>query len=128
MVNNQYQNANFGTSPLARIQPPEPQAQGPGQGGPRTKKPPAGPTINAVRITGYWRDNPRSANVVSDLVNGLRERGEMFRFTTSDGKGKTTPLDEKQIITEVRTVVLAEGDLAYRFQIVLPLAREITLP
>jgi type IV pilus assembly protein PilM len=127
VVTPQYPNSNYGTSPLARIQMPEaPQRQG--GGGRNAKKPPAGPTINAVRITGYWRENPRGQNVVSELVQGLRERSEMFRFTTPDAKGNPVPLDEKQIIPEVRTVVIAEGDLAYRFQIVLPLAREIVLP
>ncbi len=85
------------------------------------------PTINAVRVTGYWRENPRGQNVVSDLLSDLRERSEMFRFTAVDGQGNETPLDEGQIITEIQTVAQADDDLAYRFRIVLPLSREIAM-
>jgi len=127
VVNAQFPNTTYGNSPLARIQMPGQPNNQPQGGGARPANPPAGPTINAVRITGFWRDNPKGSNVVSELLKGLRDRGEMFRFTT-DRNGNPVPLDEKDIITELRTVVQSEGDLAYRFQIVLPLAREIRLP
>lgn len=127
VVTDAFASTNYGKSPLANIKMPAPEPPKRGANNRRQQKPPAGPTINAIRITGFWRDNPRGSNVVSELITGLRERGEMFRFTSIDAKGNATPLDEKDIITEVRTVVQTEGDLAYRFQIVLPLAREISI-
>jgi len=114
----------FGASPLVNIQiavPERPQGKRPDQTGPTP------PTINAVRITGYWRENPRGQNVVSEIVREIRERSTMFRFSTTDSRGKETPLDEQEIITELQSVAQNEGDLANRFQIILPLAREIAI-
>lgn len=115
----------FRTSPLVNIQigSPEPAVRGRLAPAATPKK----PTINAVRLTGFWRENPRGQNVVADIVAAIRERSSMFRFTKVDEKGKEIPLDEKEIITEIQTVATGEGDLAFRFQIVLPLAREIAI-
>ena len=113
----------YGTSPLATIQAGQAEQQRPGaqQTAPQT------PKINAVRVTGFWRENPRGQNIVSDLLGDLRERSSVFRFVVVDERGNETPLDEGQIIREIQTVAQAEGDLAFRFQIILPLAREIAL-
>ena len=120
VVQANFASANFGSSPFANIQPPQP-GQQQGQGGRPAE--PFAPAINAVRITGFWRDNPRGQNIVSDRLGDLRERSDKFRFTNADGN----PLDERQIITEIQTVAQDDGDLAFRFQIVLPLARQITI-
>ncbi|MFU8892836.1 MAG: Amuc_1101 family PilM-like pilus complex protein [Luteolibacter sp.] len=114
----------FRASPLANVQLGTPEPAG---GARRPQAAPPKPTINAVRVTGFWRDNPRGQNVVSEIVNSIKERSSMFRFTTVDARGKETPLDEKDIITEIQTVAQADGDLAYRFQVILPLAREIAI-
>jgi len=114
----------FGTSSLSNIQISAPE---PTRGARKVAAPPKTPTINAVRITGFWRENPRGQNVVSDIVSNLKERSSMFRFATVDSRGRETPLDEMEIITEIQTVAEAANDLAFRFQIVLPLAREIEI-
>ena len=125
VVQSNFASANYGGSPFANITiaRPEPPRRAGGQAEPPA---PATPTTNAVRVTGFWRENPRGQNIVSDLLGDLRERSSMFRFTSVDASGNETPLDERQIITEIQTVAQAEGDLAYRFQLVLPLAREIS--
>jgi len=117
--------SNYGTSSLTNIQvkPPEPQRGGRRQ----VQAAPATPTVNAIRVTGFWRDNPRGQNVVTEVVRALRERSMMFRFNHLDARGNEIPLDEQEIITEIQTLAQSEGDLAYRFQIVLPLAREIAI-
>jgi len=114
----------YGTSPLANIQIAVPQPQ---QGNRPNQAAPKPPTINAVQITGYWRENPRSQNVVSEIVREIRERSTMFRFTKKDARGNEIPLDEQEIIIELQSGVQSEADLANRFQIILPLAREINI-
>ena len=51
----------------------------------------------------------------------------MFRFTKKDARGNEIPLDEQEIIIELQSGVQSEADLANRFQIILPLAREINI-
>lgn len=116
---------NYGLSSLANLPAPEAAPVPRGRLKRKAEPAPAGPTINALRLTGYWRDNPRGQNVVNDVVRSLRERSTLFRFTKLDARGKETPLDEQEIITEIQTLAQSDGDLAYRFQIILPLAREI---
>lgn len=87
--------------------------------------PAAGPTINAVRIRGYWRETPKSQNIVTELLKNLRERSTMFRFTVKDAKGAEVPLDENKILAV--TVAGKPGDLALPFEITLPLAKEIAI-
>jgi len=122
--------ANFATTtfrgtPLENIQVSAPEPT------PRNRRlaptPPPVATVNAIRVTGFWRENPRGQNAVSEIVREIRERSNMFRFTTTDERGNEIPLDEKDIITEIQTGAQADGDLAFRFQIVLPLAHEIAI-
>jgi type IV pilus assembly protein PilM len=81
-------------------------------------------TANAVRITGFWRENPRSQNIVSDLLKNLREQTTSFRLATPDGKGGSIPLKDEQILRRISSTV-EEGELAFSFEIILPLAREV---
>jgi hypothetical protein len=82
-------------------------------------------TANAVRIKGFWRENPKSQNAVSDLLKNLRENSKHFRFTTKDDKGAEKVLSDEQIL-EI-TVTGAPGELGLPFEITLPLNREITV-
>lgn len=132
VVKEDFVNTQLGTTPLNNIQRPA-QAGGQQRGGgganrnrQAQQEQAAEPTINAVRITGFWRENPRGQNVVSELLKGLRERTDIFKLTRSNQAGNEVPLDEKDIITQL-SLTGGEGDLAYRFQIVLPLAREIAI-
>ncbi len=120
VVKEDFLNTTFGATPLNTIQQPQ------RQGGRQADEPQAKPSINAVRISGFWRENPRGQNVVSELLRELRERTDIFSLTTTDGRGNEVPLDEKEIITQL-SVTGGDGELAYRFRIVLPLAHEIAI-
>jgi hypothetical protein len=85
----------------------------------------ASATANAIRIKGFWRENPKSQNLVSELLKNLREQSSGFRFTAKDAKGAEVALSDEQILA-----ITVEGkprDLGFPFQIILPLAREIPI-
>jgi type IV pilus assembly protein PilM len=121
IVKPEFFNTNFGVSSLAEIQmaPPN-QPNRPGAGKPAQAQQ---VTANAVRIKGFWRENPKSQNAVSDLLKNLRENSKHFRFTTKDDKGAEKVLSDEQIL-EI-TVTGAPGELGLPFEITLPLKREI---
>ena len=82
-------------------------------------------TANAVRIKGFWRENPKSQNVVSELLKNLRDKSSSFRFTVKDAKGADVVLSDEQILDI--TVTGKAGDLGLEFEITLPLAREVAI-
>jgi len=109
--------------------PPEPpESERPRPGGNRGKQVAvaAAPVANAIQIRGFWRENPRSQNIVSDILKRLRENSESFRFTTKV-QGKEVPLSDEQLIKRLSSTVETEGDLAFRFEITLPLARPVAV-
>jgi hypothetical protein len=83
------------------------------------------PTANAVRIKGFWRENPRSQNVVSELLKNLRENSTGFRFKIKGDKGQDIVLRDEQILDI--TVTGKPGELGLPFEITLPLAREVAI-
>jgi type IV pilus assembly protein PilM len=101
----------------------DPPAPTPAQGGNQAK--PADPTANAIQIKGFWRDNPRSLNIVSDILTRLRENSKSFRFTAKGPNGKDIPLSDEQIIKRLSSGGDQEGDLAFPFEITLPLAHPV---
>jgi hypothetical protein len=80
---------------------------------------------NAVRIKGFWRENPRSQNVVSELLKKLREKSSSFQFVVKDPKGAEIILSDEQILDI--TVTGKPGELGLPFEITLPLARQIAV-
>ncbi|MGB6222561.1 Amuc_1101 family PilM-like pilus complex protein [Haloferula sp.] len=81
---------------------------------------------NAVRIKGFWRDNPRKSNVVYDLLNKLRENAganSHYRFTV-EREGKQVPLEDKQLVPRLDAAP-EEGQFAASFEIILPLSTEV---
>ena len=82
-------------------------------------------TINAVRIKGFWRETPKSQNVVSELLKNLRDHSTSFRFKVKDAKGAEVPLRDDQILAI--TVAGKAGDLGLPFEITLPLAKEVAI-
>jgi type IV pilus assembly protein PilM len=120
VVKPDFANAKFGVSSLAdiRVEAPQPQR---GKAAP----PPAAATANALRIKGFWRENPRSQNVVSVLLNKLREKPGSFRFTVKDSNGADVVLSDEQILDI--TVTGKPGELGLPFEITLPLAREVAI-
>ncbi len=118
-----FASASYGASSMVNLQivAPEPPA---GRG--RNKAPePTAVTANAVRIKGFWRENPKSQNVVSELLKNLREKSSAFRFTMKDAKGADVPLGDDQILDI--TVTGEPGKLGLPFEITLLLSREIAI-
>ncbi|MGJ8633875.1 MAG: Amuc_1101 family PilM-like pilus complex protein [Luteolibacter sp.] len=87
---------------------------------------PAGPMANAILIKGFWRENSRSQNLVTDLLARLRENTEIFTFDVTDEKGEVTTLGDERI-SQVQTGAREDGDLAFSFSIVLPLAKPVQI-
>jgi type IV pilus assembly protein PilM len=123
VVKPEFANAKYGDSALAEIRI-EQAAPAP-RGRPAAPAPPPVVTANAVRIRGFWRENPRSQNVVSELLENLRGKSKHFRFTTTGPDGKETPLRDEQILDI--TVKGEPGELGLPFEINLPLAREMAV-
>jgi type IV pilus assembly protein PilM len=119
VVKPEFSNTTYGASSLGELRVDAPPA--------RPGLPPAAaaPTANAVRIKGFWRENPKSQNVVSELLKNLREKSTGFRFTVKDAKGANVTLSDDQILDV--TVSGKAGDLGLPFEITLPLAREVAV-
>jgi type IV pilus assembly protein PilM len=100
--------------------PPAPRRKG----GQQVVAPP-GVTANAIRIKGFWRENPKSQNVVSELLKNLRDKSTSIRFTVKDAKGADVVLSDEQILDI--NVTAKAGDLGLPFVITLPLVREIAI-
>jgi type IV pilus assembly protein PilM len=90
----------------------------------RFSPPPPAPAANAILVKGFWRENPRSQNVVSDLLKRLRENSTSFSFERQDGKGQ---LSDEQILTSISTGAGSEGNLAFPFEFILPLSRPVAV-
>lgn len=121
VVKQDFINARYGTSSLADIRA---EAQQPQQGKAAAQQP-AEITVNALRIKGFWRENPRSQNVVSVLLNKLREKPTGFRFTVKGPNDADVVLSDEQILDI--TVTGKPGELGLPFEITLPLAREVAI-
>ena len=85
------------------------------------------PGANAILLRGFWRENPRSQNAVSDLLKRLRENSTIFSFTAKDSKGKIVQLNDEQILKSISAGANSEGDLAFPFELILPLSRQMTV-
>jgi len=96
-----------------------------GRGAASTAVVASGPAVNALRIKGFWRENPKSQNVVSELLKNLRDKSVNFRFKVKDAKGGDVGLTDEQILSI--TVTGKPGELALPFEITLPLAREVAI-
>lgn len=83
------------------------------------------PTVNAVKIQGYWRKNEQSAQVVNGILEKIKSSPGSFSLK-QPGKGKTKKaLDDNQILVIKNTV--PEGEIKAPFTMVLPLAEPRTL-
>lgn len=81
-------------------------------------------TVNAIRVRGFWRANDQNQNLVSELLKKLRENPGSFTFTFPGPDGKPFTLKDEHIVKELATAK-AGPDLAFPFDIILPLAREV---
>lgn len=87
---------------------------------------------NAILIRGYWRENPKSQNIVSELLKRLSKMSATFKFEIPDPKNpkKTLNLvDDQNLnkIMKITSVSSKSGDLAQPFEITIPLSREIVI-
>ncbi len=111
----------YRSTALTDIQPAQPSQQQKGK-----QNAPAAPSVvtaNALHIKGFWRENPKSQNAVSELLKNLREKSTSFRFTIKDAKGAVIPLKDEQILDITVTGKPGAGELGLPFEITLPLAR-----
>jgi len=83
------------------------------------------PTANAILVRGFWRENSRSQNVVSDLLKSLRENSKSFLFEMPSGRDKSVILSDEQLLKI--TVTGEEGDLGFPFELILPLATPVAV-
>jgi type IV pilus assembly protein PilM len=104
VVKADFANAKYGVSSLADLGQPPAKA-------------------NALRIKGFWRENPLSQNVVSERLKKLRENSSSFSFTVKGPGGGAVELKDEQILDI--TVTGKPGELGLPFEINLPLAREV---
>lgn len=129
VIRTEYVSAPYGTSSMAQIQSA---AAAEVRQRPRNRPQQAAPTptVNAVLIRGFWRENPRSQNIVSDLIKGLRQKSEIFRFVVEDpaNRGKTIDLSDDQNLARILSIASVPskpGDLGMAFEIILPLAQDV---
>jgi type IV pilus assembly protein PilM len=125
VVKADFATAKYGASSLVEVRndsPPPPQPRG--RPAPPAEQPPVA-AVNAVRIKGFWRENPLSQNVVSVLLKKLRENSSTFRFSTKGPDGKEINLSDEQILDI--TVTGKPGELGLPFEITLPLARPVAI-
>lgn len=124
VVSDSFMQVDYGLSALASLQ------ESRSRPGSRNAKPEV-PKVNAIRIRGYWRENPRSQNLVSDMLKQLQEKSTHFNFMVEQGKGKkkeTISLTADQYIGRILSVANVPenpDDLAQPFEITLPLARGV---
>lgn len=115
--------ANPKTRGSSIIEPPKTNQPPPGRNQPAA--PAAG--ANAILVKGFWRENPRSQNIVSDLLKRLRDNSELFSFSAKDARGKDVTLSDEQILKAISAGASTEGDLAFPFELVLPLSRQVSV-
>ncbi len=120
----------YGTSSIMAVKVDQPQPQG--RGNQRNQPAPAEVTANAIRIKGFWRENPKSQTLVSELLKQLREKSTAFRFTIQDPKNPKNKVDliSDQNLGKIMTITSVSaksGDLGQPFEITLPLAREVVI-
>ena len=119
---------------LQAPQPPPRPATGRNRRAPVATPAPPTPevTANAIHIKGFWRENPKSQNLVSELLKQLSENSVSFKFTIPDPKNpkQSINLVDSQNLSKIMTITSVSarsGDLAQPFEITLPLAREVII-
>ncbi|MCX6868870.1 MAG: type IV pilus assembly protein PilM [Verrucomicrobia bacterium] len=124
IVRPEFVSNTYGLSSLADIQLQSPEQK-------TNAKEPTHVTANAVRIKGFWRENPKSQNLVSELLKSLRDKSTCFRFALKDPKDPQRTLDllDNQNLAKFLLISVStkSGELAQPFEITLPLTREVTI-
>ena len=124
VVKSDFASAQGNASSISEPASPAPPAGRPNN---RPNQPQVVPAANAILIKGYWRDNDQIQNIVSDRLKRLREKSTSFRFSAKAPNGKEIPLSDEQIILKLANSADTEGDLAFPFEITLPLASPVAV-
>ncbi len=77
--------------------------------------------INAIKVTGYWRDNPKGQNIVYTILEDMKKLEASSFIFEMDGKA----LDDNQILAIQSTMKSEEYKAP--FTVILPLKETITL-
>jgi len=123
-VKNEFPTLTYGASALSDLKTEDTSKK------PKSKKDAAArvdtSVINAIRIKGFWRENAKSQNVVTDLLKNLKDKPDgSFSFTAAGPKGSPVQLKDEQIMKI--TLTGDPGALALPFEITLPLARPVAV-
>lgn len=87
-----------------------------------------GPVANAIRIKGLWRENSDKQNVVNKMIKALRDSNSpYFSFTTKGPDGKDVPVADNVILRNLQAVSEGEEVYALPFEIIIPLARPVSV-
>jgi len=125
VVRTDFRTTTYGNSSVAE---PRPATTTQPRGGRRAEPEEARLTANAVRLRGFWRENPQQQNVVTQLLRRLRESPQLVTFEVNGPDGKPKTLSDQEILTvTVAAGVNEAGELAFPFEIVLPLARPVAV-
>lgn len=136
VVATDFEQIEYSQSSLAKLKDIAPAAGGAKPKGKNKKVAAEEPMIDAVRIRGYWRENPRSQNLVSDLLKQLQDHSVVFDFVVeaedpaNPKKKISINLADDQHISKIMSVAsepLTREDLAQPFEITLPLARKVAI-
>jgi type IV pilus assembly protein PilM len=140
VITRNFANASSGAASLITNPPVVEEAPSNGKGKSKGKgkaksnsKPISAPKVvaNAIMIRGFWRENPRSQNAVSDLLKNLRENSTMFKFTVTEGSArKNSEAKEIYLSDEQLLKPSASGgndDLGFPFELILPLAKPVAV-
>jgi type IV pilus assembly protein PilM len=122
VVKAEFFNTGYGATALndVKVNVPPPQGRQPAQAAPAPQA-----KANALRIRGFWRENSKGQDIVSELLKNLREKSSSFRFSTKDAKSADIPLTDERLLDI--TVAGKPGELGLPFVITLPLAREVVI-
>lgn len=85
--------------------------------------------INAIRITGYWKDSPRAVTDVVDKIMADHDSADaIFNLTKAAERGsEAKPLTEGEIFPVKRTTIGNPNELAEKFVMILPLKNPIPI-
>jgi hypothetical protein len=115
----------YGTSSLENLQALDPQTE-------NVKKPVPSAAANAVRISGFWRTNNKgNQDLVLALLKNFKDKSTHFKFEVPNPENpkQTINLIDDQNLQKIYkiTSLPKPGELAFKFEITLPLAREVAI-
>ena len=121
MIKTDFFSSAYGQPSLLTITPETPSGKG-------KSAPVASVTsANAIRLRGFWRENPSGQNVVSEVLKKIRDNPRAFTFTLPDKDGKPVNLKDEQILKVTAFAAGGGGELGFPFELTLPLAREVAV-